>query len=59
MELQTTNGNILFNANSMVINCKIKELSNVFKEMYKLIPKETKIKDIKKLMTNKISMMLK
>lgn len=59
MELQTNSGSIYINSKSLFINCKMKNLNNVFTELFKLIPKETKIKDIKKIITDKVSVMMK
>jgi len=59
MELQTCDGNVSISARGLFINCKTKDLNNIFESLFKLIPKETKIKDIKKIMTDKISMMMK
>ena len=56
MKLQTANGNILISSDSLIINCKIKHLNNIFKELYKLVPKQTKIKDIKHIISEKISL---
>jgi len=56
MKLQTANGNILISSDSLIINCKTKHLNSIFKELYKLVPKQTKIKDIKHIISEKISL---
>lgn len=58
MELHTCGGFISFSADRMIINCQVKDLNNVFKELFKLIPRDTKIKDVKTVMSNKISICL-
>ena len=59
MMLQTNSGSITINSSSILISCKNKDRHNVWQELFKLVPKETKIKDIKKIITDKISVMMK
>ena len=47
---------ILISSKTMVIKCQKKEFNNIFKELFKLIPKETKLKDLKRILINKMSM---
>jgi len=58
MELQTSEGNILITEKSLIITCKSRDINSIFKELYKLVPKDTKVKDIKKIITDKVSMMM-
>lgn len=47
---------ILIHSKGIIIKCQKKEINNIFKELFKLIPKETKLKDLKRILTNKMSM---
>lgn len=47
MELQTCQGNVSFYKHGFVVNCKVGDLKEIFKEIFKLVPKDTKVKDIK------------
>lgn len=58
MELQTSEGNILITEKSLIVTCKSRDTNSIFKELYKLVPKDTKVKDIKKIITDKVSMMM-
>ncbi len=53
--LQTINGNIVISTNGFFINCKNSDLKKVFKELFKLVPKHSKVKDMKSIITEKIS----
>jgi len=53
--IQTTNGNIVISSGGFFINCKNADLKNVFKEFFKLVPKHSKIKDIKSIIIEKFS----
>ena len=55
MVLNTNGGAISVSENSLFINCKMSDLKFVFKELCKLVPIETKIKDIKHILSEKIS----
>jgi exosome complex RNA-binding protein Rrp4 len=55
MMLQTVSGNIVISANGFFINCKNSDLKKVFKELFKLVPENSKVKDIKSIITEKIS----
>jgi hypothetical protein len=55
MIIQTVNGNILISSEGFLINCKNANLKNVFKEFFKLVPKQSKIKDIKSIIIEKFS----
>jgi|LAHU01.1.fsa_nt_gb exosome complex RNA-binding protein Rrp4 len=55
MMLQTINGNIVISTNGFFINCKNSDLKKVFKELFKLVPKHSKVKDMKSIITEKIS----
>lgn len=56
MMLQTINGNIVISSKGFFVSCKNSDLKKVFKELYKLVPKQTKIKDIKHIISEKISL---
>ncbi len=59
MERQTFQGNIVFSDCGFIIfNSKIKDLDSVLKEISKLVPHNTKVKDIKKMIIDKISIVL-
>ena len=56
MMLQTVSGNIVISTNGFFINCKNSDLKKVFKELFKLVPENSKVKDIKSIITEKISL---
>jgi len=56
MMLQTINGNIVISSEGFFVSCKNSDLKKVFKELFKLVPKQTKIKDIKHIISEKISL---
>lgn len=58
MQLNTIDGNVSFYSNGLLIVAKTRDLNNIFKEIYKIIPKETKIIDAKKEIIKKVSIML-
>ncbi len=58
MELQTYQGTVKFYECGFIINSRVKNLNLIFKEIFKLVSKETKIKDIKKSVIDKISTIL-
>jgi len=57
MEIRTVSGQILVNANSVTIISKVRDLKNTFRELFKIIPKQTKIIDCKRKLTNRLTQM--
>jgi len=49
MKPAAEDGKIIVSQNSLIISCKNKVLNTALKELFKLVPKNTKIKDVKKL----------
>lgn len=47
---QIEKGTIGISSTGFSICCRVGDLSNIFKELYKSIPKDTKIIDLKKLL---------
>ena len=55
MMLQTINGNIVISSKGFFVSCKNSDLKKVFKELFKLVPVHSKVKDMKSIIIEKIS----
>jgi len=55
MMFQTINGNIVISSKGFFISCKNSNLKKVFKELFKLVPVHSKVKDVKSIIIEKIS----
>ncbi len=59
MKLSTVkDGELIISQNGLLIHCKNSVLSAVFGELLKLVPKDTKVKNIKKVLTERISCLI-
>ena len=54
MMLQIEEATISASSTGFSICCRVRDLSNIFKELYKSIPKDTKITDLKKLLVRRL-----
>ena len=54
MMLQLEGATITASSKGFTISCKAKELNNIFQELFKFMPKDIKVKDIKKLLVKKL-----
>lgn len=55
MTLQTIRGDITISQNGFFINCKNSDLKYIFKELFKILPKHSKVKDMKSIIVKMIS----
>lgn len=57
MKLTAVSGQIIVKEKSVTIISKVKDLKNTFKELFRIIPKHTKIVDCKRILTNRLTQM--
>jgi hypothetical protein len=55
MMFQTINGNIVISSEGFFVSCKNSDLKKVFKELFKLVPVHSKVKNMKSIIIEKIS----
>ena len=56
--LEVSEGKIIFTDGGIFVRCKNKDLPTIFREIFKLVPKGTKLIDVKKAITNKIAILM-
>jgi len=54
MMLQIEEATISASSTGFSICCRARDLNNIFKELYKSIPKDTKITDLKSLLVRRL-----
>jgi len=54
MMLQIETSTITASSTGFTISCKARDLNNIFKELYKSIPKDTKVTDLKRLLVRRL-----
>ena len=54
MVLKIEESTITASSKGFSIKCKIRDLKNVFKELFRIMPKDTKVGDVKKNLIKKL-----
>lgn len=54
MMLQVEGATITSSSKGFILSCKVGELNNIFQELFKFMPKDIKVKDIKKILVKKL-----